>query len=173
MTTASTQLREKLRLHALWLEKDPKGRRANFSGANLSWENLREANLQGAYFYKTNLFAANLREAVLLGAHFRKVDLRGASLSEANLQGAKLHEVDLSGSDLWGASLLGVNLQGVKTGYANRWANAFFFKGACQKALQWIEQQNLEDLAELTKICPNPSWAAWLKAGISLENPFW
>lgn len=73
-------LREKVRLHGLWLAGDPIGQRANLQGAY-----LRGANLQGA----------NLQDAHLQGAY-----LRGAYLRGANLQGADLKGADLQGADL-------------------------------------------------------------------------
>ena len=74
MNTA-INLPEVLRLHALWLNGDPTGQRADL--------------------YKANLFGANLSGANLYG-----VDLSGADLSEANLSGADLSEANLSGAYL-------------------------------------------------------------------------
>jgi len=79
------ELKEVLRLHALWLERIPRGEIAN----------LREANLREA-----NLWEANLREADLWGADLRGADLREADLREANLQEANLREADLTNAKL-------------------------------------------------------------------------
>jgi uncharacterized protein YjbI with pentapeptide repeats len=65
--------------------------------ANLSWANLR---------------GADLREANLSWANLRGADLSGADLSWANLRGADLRGADLSGADLSGADLSGANLSG-------------------------------------------------------------
>src|ERR1039458_2291793 len=45
---ARYNLPEVLRLHRLWLNSDPAGRRADLRGANLSWANLSGADLRGA-----------------------------------------------------------------------------------------------------------------------------
>jgi uncharacterized protein YjbI with pentapeptide repeats len=41
-------MEEILRLHKLWLEGSPKGKRANLKGANLEGANLEGANLENA-----------------------------------------------------------------------------------------------------------------------------
>ena len=64
------ELKEILELHKLWVIGDPKGVRANLSGAD-----LRNANLSGAY---------------LSGANLSGADLSYADLSYANLYGADL-----------------------------------------------------------------------------------
>ena len=69
------ELQEILRLHRLWANGDPNGRRADLRGADLRSANLSNANLSGA-----DLRSANLRSA----------DLRGADLRSANLRSAKL-----------------------------------------------------------------------------------
>ena len=84
-----------LRKHKLWIEGDPKGERADLSGANLWRANLRGADLRGA----------DLSGADLSGANLWRADLRGADLSGADLSGA-----DLSGANLWRADLSGANL---------------------------------------------------------------
>ena len=82
---AAINLPEVLRLHALWLNGDTTGQRANLSGANLSGANLSGANLSGANLSRANLSLANLSEA---------------NLSRANLSGANLSGADLSGAYL-------------------------------------------------------------------------
>jgi len=63
-----------LRKHKLWLVDDPKGERADLSGANLSRADLRGANLRGAD---------------LSGADLSRADLSRANLYRANLSRAK------------------------------------------------------------------------------------
>ena len=60
---AKLDLAEVLRLHALWRADDPLGKRADLSGADLSYADLRGADLTWA-----NLSLANLVEADLSGA---------------------------------------------------------------------------------------------------------
>jgi hypothetical protein len=79
-THNAAQLQEVIRLHALWLNGDTTGQRANLSRANL---------------YGADLYGADLSWANLSGAN-----LSGADLSEANLSGANLSEANLSGIDL-------------------------------------------------------------------------
>ena len=57
-----------LRKHKLWLENDPKGERANLSGANLIGANLIGADLYGANLSGADLYGANLSGANLSGA---------------------------------------------------------------------------------------------------------
>ena len=62
------ELSEILRKHALWLNNDPEGERANLREADLYGADLREANLTGANLYGANLREINLRGAYLIGA---------------------------------------------------------------------------------------------------------
>ena len=96
---AKEELVEILRKHALWLNNDPEGERADLYRAELYGANLREADLRGA-----DLYGANLREA----------DLRGAELYGANLREADLYGADLRGADLYGANLYGAYLTGAE-----------------------------------------------------------
>ena len=79
--------------HCKWLNGDNDGKKANLSGANLSWANLSGANLSEANLSGANLSGANLRYANLSGANLseanlRYANLRGANLRYANLRGA-------------------------------------------------------------------------------------
>ena len=108
-----------LEKHKLWLIDDPKGIRANLSGANLSREDLRGVDLSGANLSGANLSGANLWRAYLIGVDLRGADLRGADLSGANLSGA-----NLSGANLWRAYLIGVDLSKADLNGADlSWAN--------------------------------------------------
>ena len=73
------QLKETLRLHALWRAGNPAGVRADLSRANLSGADLSRADLSGAY----------LSWADRSGADLSRADLSGADLSWADLSGAK------------------------------------------------------------------------------------
>ena len=84
-THNAAQLQEVIRLHALWLNGDTTGQRADLYGANLSGAVLSGADLSGADLSGAVLSRANLSRAVL---------------SEANLSGAVLSGADLSGIDL-------------------------------------------------------------------------
>ena len=74
-----------LEKHKMWLRGEEGGERANLSGSDLKYTDLRYANLSGA-------------------------DLR-----VADLRGTNLWDADLSGADLTGANLDGANLKNIKT----------------------------------------------------------
>jgi hypothetical protein len=98
------ELNKKLELHLMWLNGDPKGRRANLRCAVLNGVELKGADLRGAI----------LSGAYLCGANFQEADLRKTDLSWANLCGADLGLVDLNGATLHGAILRGAYLGGVE-----------------------------------------------------------
>ena len=100
-------LKKILEDHLKWLMEEEGGKRANLSGADLSWANLFGANLSGA-----DLSWANLSGANLSGADLSWANLSGANLSWANLFGANLSGADLSGANLSWANLFGANLSG-------------------------------------------------------------
>jgi hypothetical protein len=119
------QLKEILKLHQLWLQSEEKGtcadlswanlREADLSLANFSWANLRGADLSVANLSGANLSVANLRCADLRGANLRLANLscanlRGADLSVANLSCANLRRADLRRANLSGANLRGADL---------------------------------------------------------------
>ena len=99
------QLKETLRLHALWLKNEPEGKRAN-----LIWANLSRADLSGADLIWADLSGANLSRANLSRADLSRANLIWADLSRANLSRA-----NLSGADLSGANLSGADLKDTKT----------------------------------------------------------
>ena len=83
------EMKEVIRLHALWRTGSTGGIRANLKSADLKSANLKSADLSGA-----NLSGADLSGADLIGA-----DLSGADLKSANLIGANLSGADLSQSE--------------------------------------------------------------------------
>ena len=92
-TLTNEELRDILDQHALWLQDNTKGKRANLSGADLSrailsGANLHEANLRGANLSETNLSEANLNGADLHNAYFNDADLSGANLINSNWKDA-------------------------------------------------------------------------------------
>jgi len=111
---ATTEIKEILRLHLLWLNNDANGKRADLSGAYLSGANLRSANLSCAKLSGANLSFANLSFADLSGAN-----LSDAYLSGANLRSANLRSANLSGANLSNANLSFVNLSGANSNKYN------------------------------------------------------
>ena len=86
-------------------------RGADLRGAYLQDADLRGAELRGADLQGANLQDADLRGADLRSAELRGADLQGADLQDAYLRGANLQDADLRGADLQGANLWGANLQ--------------------------------------------------------------
>jgi len=72
-TITQEELNERIRLHGLWLAKDPAGIRLDLSFHDLSNKNFREADCRGADFR-----CANFQDAYLVDA-----DCRGAYLWDA------------------------------------------------------------------------------------------
>ena len=108
-TISNNDLKGILRKHALWLNNDPEGERADLRGADLRWADLRGADLRGADLYRADLYRADLSEANLRGAY-----LYGANLYEADLNGANLYEANLRGANLRGANLYKADLSEAK-----------------------------------------------------------
>ena len=100
MKITKEQLDDILRKHALWINNESRGERADLRGADLCQANLHEANLSGADLYQADLRGADLCQANLSGA-----DLSGADLYQADLRGANLHEANLYQANLRGADL--------------------------------------------------------------------
>jgi hypothetical protein len=78
---------------------------ANLRKADLTYANLREAELSCANLCKADLSWANLSGAALSCANLRKAELIGANLCQADLGGAYLSGACLSGAELIGANL--------------------------------------------------------------------
>ena len=110
----------------------------NLNGANLSNADLKDVNLEGAYFANANFGDADLKDANLEGAHFGNANnipawIEGGldkkriysqnylienirhgfinCLRGANLSGANLRSVNISNADLRGANLSGADLR--------------------------------------------------------------
>ncbi len=84
-------------------------------GWNLTWLDLRRANLDNARLLKTNLShsilsSATLRGAMLRHASLQKAILSDADLSRADLLRAEMTECHLDGGDLSDTHLWGANL---------------------------------------------------------------
>ena len=99
----SEELTEVLRLHKLWVESHPDGKRAYLERANLGGADLRGADLRDA-----NLGGADLRDANLGGAYLRVANLGGADLRVANLGGADLIHCVPDESGLTGYAMRGL-----------------------------------------------------------------
>jgi uncharacterized protein YjbI with pentapeptide repeats len=89
----------------------------NLQKANLSWLDLREANLAGADLRKAQLIMTNLRRtnlagADLAGANLLAASLVGADLSNANFVKANLRAANMTGNDLQGTNFRGAVLVG-------------------------------------------------------------
>jgi len=109
-TYNAEELKSSLKEHALWLQDNLQGKRAEMQEADLRGADLRGADLQRADLQWANLYEANLQGANLQGANLYEADLQWADLQRANLQGANLQGANLQGANLQGANLQGANL---------------------------------------------------------------
>ena len=94
--------------HQHWLCEDCEGWEK--MRADLSYSDLKHANLGGVDLRRANLNHADLRDANLSHADLSHADLRDADLKHADLRGAYLRNADLSCANLSGADLSGANL---------------------------------------------------------------
>lgn len=108
--TARAELIDGIKLHQLYLNQKPGGRRmqvrnGNLSRIKMSKISLQEAVLPGANFIQAtahqvcfdycDLFGANFVEADLEGSSFLRADLRGANMARSKLRYANLSGIDL------------------------------------------------------------------------------
>jgi Pentapeptide repeats (8 copies) len=110
-------------------EVDPESEQLDLSYMDMRGANLCEANLQGSNLYQTqlqgaNLYRANLSRAILTAANLNGANLMGANLkqailSAANLEAANLTEANLDGANLFLANLTGANLTGASLHQTN------------------------------------------------------
>ena len=96
------ELQEILRLHKMWLNNEPGGKRADLRGSNLRGSNLSGSNLSDSDLRDSDLRDSNLRHSNLSGSNLRGSNLSGSNLSDSNLRGA---ELDYSCLPLWCGSL--------------------------------------------------------------------
>jgi uncharacterized protein YjbI with pentapeptide repeats len=89
---------------------------SNLYHVNLAGANLCGANLSGTILTAANLAGANLAGANLSGAILSAANLCGANLNEANLQNANLYLANISGCTLNDTILKGANLREAKFG---------------------------------------------------------
>lgn len=119
------ELQETIEAHQDWLSSGGKeGIRADFSGMDLSGQDLSDVDFRRAIFTATNLSDADLTDANLSEAWLEESNLRGADLtrtdfSHANLKGADLQDADMedtvfSHADLSSVSLLRANVNDTK-----------------------------------------------------------
>lgn len=94
----STQLKEILHQHELWVRDEGGNKAELYPGTDLSEGDLSYAVLEEASLSGVKLHKADLRGAILVG-----VDLSKADLTEADFTDADLHGTDFSGADLRGA----------------------------------------------------------------------
>ena len=126
------------------------GCRADFSDSNLSYSDLRGAQLYLAYFQRTKLYRGNLayanlsqakfQDATLDGAHldkslangalFQSTSLSGTVFRDASLRYAEFIDVDLGTSDFRGAKLYGAKFTGVSC-EGTKWPTGFRPPAAC------------------------------------------
>ncbi len=109
------KLDEILNLHKLWLNDDPKGRRADLTDAILTNADLTDAILTNAKLWyadltNADLTNADLTNAILTNAKLWYADLTNADLTNADLTNAILTNADLTNADLTNADLTNADL---------------------------------------------------------------
>ena len=82
---------------------------AKLNGADLSYANLRDADLMVSSCEEASFYYADLSNACLMLASLQGVDLRHADLHSANLVNADLQRADLRWSNLRGADLSSIH----------------------------------------------------------------
>jgi uncharacterized protein YjbI with pentapeptide repeats len=85
-------------------------RGANASAANLSGSDLRSMNLLGIDLFSANLEGARMSNSIISGATLRDAKLRGADLSQIVAIGSDLSRADLFGVQLNYSQLMGADL---------------------------------------------------------------
>ena len=88
----------------------PLGARANLTGYDFSYANLKNACLSDALLNYGNLIFSNLSGAILDGVNLERAKMHDSNLRGANLEGANLYRASLYNADLSGAILTGANL---------------------------------------------------------------
>ncbi len=115
----TTEIKQTLDLHAVWLASEPGGRRAWLVGAELFGADLEGVDLREAQLGLAQLQHANLSRARLAGADLTRADLGSAVLDWADLESAVLTGAHISGAGLFGANLKGAHLGGADLTGAN------------------------------------------------------
>ena len=141
MEITKEQLDDILRKHALWINNESGGERANLYQANRSRADLYRANLSRANLRGADLYRADLSRANLSGADLSGADLRGANLYQANLSRANLRGANLSGAHLYQANLHEANLSGADL----REAKNLNFPIACPEKGSFIGFKKCQD----------------------------
>lgn len=87
-----SDLNKLIEQHEKWLNNNEIGKRPNFSGMDLSYLELKRANLYHSIFEGSNLTGCNFRYTNLDKADLKKANLTKANLKETNLFRANLHQ---------------------------------------------------------------------------------
>jgi len=93
--------------------------KCNLSGAILSREKLKGADMSESNLSHTNLSHADLSDSNLTGSNLSNANIRSANLSSANLSKADFSHTNLENSNLIYARLNGSNLDGARLVKAN------------------------------------------------------
>jgi len=107
-----------------WKQENPRMKRLNLRGADLSgqnlyYENLAKADLSGANCSNAIFRAVDLQGATLAGAHLSEANFRRADLRGANLQSTECWNVDFQGANLENVVFMDANLREAKFFDAN------------------------------------------------------
>ena len=156
MNTA-INLPEVLRLHALWLNGDPTGQRANLSRADLSRADLSGANLSRADLYGANLSGADLSGADLSGVNlgFRSIvpavgtftafkKLRHGTIAEVQIPGNAQRVGGLTGRKCRAEFVIVTNMFGATTDCSFYDPSVIYEVGRTITPLTWDNDVRIE-----------------------------
>jgi len=88
------ELHSMIEEHELWIHSNFKrGKRADFSGCDLSKTSLRNRNLSGAIFFDSILREADLSNTIFHGAKLKDADMTGAVMLDTVFRRVDLSEV--------------------------------------------------------------------------------
>lgn len=106
-TMTNDELSELVRLHVLWLQKAPTGRRLELHGAKVAGAALKGVRLNRAKFVEVDFSGADLQGTSFHQSEFENVHFDGAGLQETDFSECDARRCRFDGARLDGGSLAG------------------------------------------------------------------
>lgn len=127
--------------HARWYKKEPNGKRADFTGVDLSHSDFSATNFNGAIFVRAKLVGS-----IMSCANFYSCDFTGADLQRAYLSCADCHDVNFTDAILDCANLANADLSGANLSGAS-FVNAYLYTADLRCArLNWNSNDLIAEL---------------------------
>jgi hypothetical protein len=158
------ELNEVVRLHKLWLSKNPEGKRAEFCGLGLTNIEIINADLRYADFTMAFLHDVNLSGSNLFKCQFFKASLWNVNLLNTNLQRCRFDKAYLDDTDFTVANLKNAHLDGIKVRNCNGiktfnlgkdicyiWKNQIQIAWDIYPYKQWLEGNRFRKFAKMCK----------------------